>query len=155
MILNTINVHDELYILFFGFFVLCFFLNFWFFCFFLDFLVCFWFITAVASLLHHSLLLFSFTYRWSTVHRTWGTVLRHVRVPTSSDLLCGKLNAQVADAAEVNCAALKLYHLASWGTRWGPCGLVIKAPPHRAPGSISQFKLLLQESLIWNYEKVN
>ena len=38
MILNTINVHDELYILFFWVFCFMFFLNFWFFCFFWIFL---------------------------------------------------------------------------------------------------------------------
>ena len=90
-----------------------FFFEFLIFLFFLDFLVCFWFITAVASLLHHSLLLFSFTYRWSTVHRTWGTVLRHVRVLSSDVLLRGELDGEVADAAEVYGAALELDHLAS------------------------------------------
>ena len=60
-----------------------------------------------------SLLLFMFTHRWSTVHRTWGTVLRHVRVLSSDVLLRGELDGEVADAAEVYGAALELDHLAS------------------------------------------
>ena len=72
------------------------------------------FFTAVASLSYSSsLLLFIFTNRWSTVHHTWGTVLRHVRVLSSDVLLRGELDGEVADAAEVYGAALELDHLAS------------------------------------------
>ena len=141
------------YVNFFLFFLFYdFFLNFWFF---FGFIVLCTLITAVASLSSSSLLLFMFTHRWSTVHRTWGTVFRHVRVQSSTILLRGQLDGEVTDAAEVNRAALELDHLASWGTRWGPFGLVIKASFHRAPGSISQPWLLLQENLKWSYEKVN
>ena len=81
--------------------------------FFFDFIVLCTLITAVASLSSSSLLLFMFTHRWSTVHRTWGTVLRHVRVLSSDVLLRGELDGEVADAAEVYGAALELDHLAS------------------------------------------
>ena len=101
------------------------------------------FFTAVASLSYSSsLLLFIFTNRWSTVHHTWGTVLRHVRVPSSSSLLGGKLDGAVADGT-----VLDMEHLASRGTRQGPCALVIMISLYDwAPGSVSQFKLLLQKS---------
>ena len=79
---------------------------------FLYFVVFLYLITAVASLFYHSLLLFIFTHRWSTVHHTWVTVLGHVRVPSS--LLSGQLNAEVAVAAEVNGTVLEPSgHLAS------------------------------------------
>ena len=75
---------------------------------FLYFVVFLYLITAVASLFYHSLLLFIFTHRWSTVHHTWVTVLRHVRVPSSSSLLGGKLDGAVADGT-----VLDMEHLAS------------------------------------------
>ena len=77
---------------------------------FLDFIVFCTLITAVASLSSDHLL-FMFTHRWSTVHRTWGTVFRHVRVQSSTILLRGQLDGEVTDAAEVNRAALELDHL--------------------------------------------
>ena len=106
-------VHDQLCKLFFLFYD--FFFHFHIFCFFLYFVVFLYLITAVASLFYDSLLLFIFTYRWSTVHHTWVTVLGHVRVPSSSDLLSGQLNCEVAVAAEINVngTILELDHLAS------------------------------------------
>ena len=139
------------------FWVFCFMIFFWFFWFFafFGFYSFLYFNHCSSVFVFRSLLLFMFTHRWSTVHRTWGTVFRHVRVQSSTILLRGQLDGEVTDAAEVNRAALELDHLASWGTRWGPFGLVIKASFHRAPGSISQPWLLLQENLKWSYEKVN
>ena len=126
------------------FFVLWFFFHVHIFCFFLYFVVFLYLITAVASLFYDSLLLFIFTYRWSTVHHTWVTVLGHVRVPSSCDLLIGQVNVEVAFLAKINVngTVLELHHLASGRTRRGPCALVIKASLQWAPGSISQLKLL-------------
>ena len=132
---------------FLGFLFYDFFWIFWFFAFF-GFYSFLYFYHCSSVFVFRSLLLFMFTHRWSTVHRTWGTVLWHVRVPSSSNLLCGKLNGAVLHV-------LDMEHLASWGDRQGPCALVIMISSNRAPGSVSQFKLLLQESWIWNYEKVN
>ena len=134
------------------FWVFCFmiFFEFLFFLLFLDFLVFLLFITAVASSLYQSLSLFAFTYRWSTVHHTWGTVSRHVRVPSSSNLPCGKLNCAVADGK-----ILDMEHLAAWGARQGPFVLVILISSNWAPGSVSQFKRLLQENMKFNHEKAN
>ena len=97
------------------FFCFMIFFSFSHFLFFLYFVVFLYLITAVASLFYDSLLLFIFTYRWSTVHHTWVTVLGHVRVPSSSDLLSGQLNCEVAVAAEINVngTILELDHLAS------------------------------------------
>ena len=81
---------------------------------FLDFIVfCTYFYHCISVFVFRSLLLFMFTHRWSTVHRTWGTVFRHVRVQSSTILLRGQLDGEVTDAAEVNRAALELDHLAS------------------------------------------
>ena len=153
-ILNTTNVKVELYKLFFWIFCFMIFFRILEFFAFFGFYSFLYFNHCSSVFVFKSLLLFIFTNRWSTVHRTWGTVLRHVRVLSSDVLLRGELDGEVADAAEVYGAALELDHLASWGTRWGPCGLVIKASLHRAPGSISQPKLLLQENLKWSYGKV-
>ena len=100
-----------------------------------------------------ALSLFTFTYRWSTVHRTWGTVLWHVRVITKSllvDVYCD--SALLKQMATI----VSSEHLASWwGSRWVPGALVTMVNHHRAPGSISQLKLLLKESLKRNDENVN
>ena len=99
------------------FFCFMIFFSFSHFLFFLYFVVFLYLITAVASLFYDSLLLFIFTYRWSTVHHTWVTVLGHVRVPSSCDLLIGHMNIEVAFFAKINVkvngTVLELHHLAS------------------------------------------
>ena len=64
----------------------------------------------------------------------------------SIDLVGSQLNRAVADAANV------VEHLASWGSRQGPCAHVT---PQWAPRSLSQLKLLLQERLKLKQEKLN
>ena len=90
--------------------------------------------------------MFIFTHRWSIVHHTWVTVLWHVRVSPSSNLLIGQLNGAVAEA---DGTVLDLDDLASWRARQ-----VINVSLQWASWSFSQFKLLLQKSLKLNYDKV-